>query len=292
MKEESASFVRKALDIINRHVILGPVFQIKESGDAGPVMEAANLLRQALALEPDNAGLHYAYVGALRLAAQFGTAEEENSKLITLHPDYALAEFSSEAWSTGSVISPAPFAYPEWTTTATALPDYYTDKLKNFTLFPAREGILARAVLFEKDTDGWWTKEKLGNVRAQTAVVLVPGHPNIAAIYKRCTGPGLDKPDMQESLVVLDVPKDDLSLVGWEYLIETNFTDVVVVDRSNNVVFNQRVPVSTQTKTTLGRIRDVLLNTRDRKISNQEMLTALQRYQGAANLDDIEKRYF
>jgi hypothetical protein len=97
---------------------------------------------------------------------------------------------------------------------------------------------------------------------------------------------------MQESVVVLDVPKDDISLVGWEYLVEVDFTDAVVVDRSNNVVLNQRVPVSTETKATLARVREILFKTQGRKMSNQEMLSALQGYQKGADLDDIERKYF
>jgi len=292
IKDEAEVFVRKALDIINRQVVLSLVFEVKDAGDTGSVMEAANLLRQALTVESDNSNLHYAYVGALRLAAQFKTADEENAKLIELRPDYALARFSSEAWNAGAVISPSQFAYPEWTTTSATLPMFYKDKLRTFTIYPAREGIYPRAVLFEKDSEGWWTNEKLRGVKAETAVVLVPGNPNIAAIYRRCTGPGLTKADMQEALVVLDVPKDDVSLVGWEYLVDAVFTDVVVVDRNNNVILNQRVPLSTETKATLAHIRGILLKTKGRKISNQEMLSALQRYQSGAGLEEIERKYF
>lgn len=292
IKKESAAMIKEALDIIGRQVVLSPVFQVKDSGDAGPVMEAASLLKQATSLEPHNASLHYAYVGALRLAAQFKTADEENAKLIGLHPDYALARFSSEAWKAGSVIAPSPFAFPEWTAATATLPDFFAGKLHTSTLFPTREGVYPRAVLFEKDGDGWWTKDRLKNVKSEVAVVLVPGSPNIAALYRICSGPGLTKPDMQEALVVLDAPKGDLSLIGWEYLVEADSLYVVVVDRRDKVVLNQRVAVTPETKATLGRVRDILLRIQGREISSQEMFPALQRYQSGADLDDIERRYF
>jgi len=292
VKDKAVVFVRKALDIINRQVVLSPFFQVKGTGDTGPLMEAVNLLRQALTIESDVASLHYAYVCALNLASQFKTADEENTKLIELYPDYALARFSSEAWSSGAIISPSPFAYPEWTTTSATLPMFYKGKLSTFIIFPAREGIYPRAVLFEKDSEGWWTIEKLRGIKAEIAVVLVPGNLNVAAIYRRCTGPGLTKADMQEALVILDLPKDDISLVGWEYLVDAVFTDVVIVDRNDNVILNQRVPLSTETKATLVRICGILLNTRGRKISNQEELSALQKYQSGADLEEIERKYF
>jgi hypothetical protein len=188
VKEETAILVRKALEIINREVVLAPVFQVKSAGDKGAVMDAANLLRQASTLESDNANLHCAYVGALRLAAQFKAADEENARLIELHPDCALARFSSEAWSGGGFISPSPFVFPEWTPTSTTLPMFYQDKLLTCTIFPAREGIHPRAVLFEKDGEGWWTAEKLRGVKAEVAVVLV-SELGVAAIYRRCKGP-------------------------------------------------------------------------------------------------------
>jgi hypothetical protein len=292
LKAETSALVRKANDIINHQVIFGPVFQVKDAGDSGSVMEAAMLLKQALSLEPDHIMLHYAYVGALRLAMQFKTADEENAKLIELHPDFALSRFSCEAWKTGAVVSPSPFAYPEWTPVTKTLPDYYSNRLRTFTLFPARESIYARSVLFEKDGEGWWTKERLRGVKAEIAVILVPGHPNVAAIYRRCTGPGLSKPDMQESLVVLDISKDDPSLVGWEYLVESLFIDIVILDNSNNVVLNQRISISSETRSTLDHIRNILLSNQGEKISNQELLAALQRYQSRADFDEIGRKYF
>ncbi|GAI29682.1 unnamed protein product, partial [marine sediment metagenome] len=183
MKEESATIVGKALDIIKRQVVLSPFFQVEGAGDTGPVMEAAKFLKETCTLEPDNASLRYAYVGALRLAMQFKTADEENAKLIELHPDFALAKFSREAWNVGARISPSPFAYSEWSNTCKTLPKFYTDKLHTFTVFPAREGMYARPVLFEKDSEGWWTKERLRSVKAEIAIVLYPGSPNIAALY-------------------------------------------------------------------------------------------------------------
>ena len=292
MQEDVAAIVGKALGIISRQVTISPFFQVVGAGDTGPVMEAARLLMKASTLEPHNASLHYAYVGVLQLAMQFKTAEEENAKLIELRPDYALAKFSREAWKAGARLSPSPFAYPEWTTTSKTLPRFYTDKLHTFTVFPAREGIYTRPVLFEKDSEGWWTKERLQNVKIEIAVVLDTGGPNIGTLYRKCSGPGLTKPDMQEALVVLDLPKDDLSLVGWEYLVDADFTDVVVVDRTDNVLLNQRVPIPEKTKTTFGLIRDILLNTRGRKVSIQEAQRAFQRYQSGTDLETIGNKYF
>jgi hypothetical protein len=255
-------------------------------------MEAANIFKQALSIEPDNPHLYYAYVAALRLALQFKSAEEGLQELIKTHPDFALARFSLEAWKEGAVISPAMFAYPEWTPLSKELPPFYADKLRTFVLFPAREGINPRAVLFEKDNEGWWTQGKLAGLKAEVAVVLAPGSPNVAAIYKRCTGPGLAKPDIQEALIVCDLPKDDIGLVAWEYLCSQDFVDVAVVDNRNTVIFNQRILLSEETRSTLGRIREILLAITGRKISNQEFLRAVQDYQNTADLNYIESRHF
>lgn len=292
MNIEIETLVKIALEIIDRQVVLTPFFKVSDSGDKGPVMEAANFFKQAVSIEPNNPHLHYAYMATLRLALQFKTAEEELQQLIKAHPDFALAKFSLEAWKEGAVISPAMFAYPQWSPLSKGLPPFYSDKLKTFVLFPTREGIHPRAVLFEKDNDSWWTENKLKGLKAEVAVVLAPGSLSVAAIYKRCTGPRLAKPDIQESLIVLDLPKDDTGLVAWEYLCALDFVDVAVIDTRNTVIFNQCVQLSDETKSTLGRIRETLLTTTGRKISDQEILRALQSYQNTADLNYIESKYF
>jgi len=155
MKEETVAIVRQALEIINRQVKFSPIYQVEGAGDTGPVMEAAKLLKEASTLESDNANLHYAYVGAMQLAMQYKSAREEIAKLIVLHPDYALARFSHEVWNARSTAQPSPFAFPEWTTTSTILPRFYSKPLQTFVVFPAREGIYSRPVLFERDSEGW-----------------------------------------------------------------------------------------------------------------------------------------
>jgi hypothetical protein len=97
---------------------------------------------------------------------------------------------------------------------------------------------------------------------------------------------------MQEALIVLNAPKDDVDLVGWEYLVEAVFTDVVVVDRNHNAILNQRVSLSAETKATLAHVRGILLKTKGRHMSNQEMLSVLQKYQSGSDLNEIQRKYF
>jgi len=290
--DDPKGLTEMALGIIAEQVVLVPEFGVKNSGDSSPVMEATKLLQQAVDADPENPELRYAYAGALRLAAQFKKSDEELVRLIQSHPQYSLAAFSSEAWNSGSAVVPSPFAYPQWTEKTTSLPDFYRDKLMSFTLFPVREGILPRAVLLEKDNDGWWTREKLSGVKFEVAAVLKTGSPNIVGIYRSAKGPGLEPPDIQEALVVIDSRKDDISLVGLEYLVDADFVDTAIIDSSNRVLCSERIPLSSEMKVTLSHIRDLLRNTRGRDIPPAEMFPALQRYQSTADLKEIQRTYF
>jgi len=289
---EASEWVQQAVGIVNTHVDTNPVFHVRDSGDSGSIMAAAEMLQKALALEPGNIGLRYAHTGLLRLAAQFGAADAELAELLTEHPDYTLAKCSQEVWHEAALIAPSPLAYPEWNGTCSTLPPFFRDKLSTFTVLPARDGIHPRPVLFEKDNDGWWTPEKLEGAQTEIAVVLIPGSPNMAAVYRRTSGPGLAKPDIQEALVVLDTPRNDLALVGWIYLADGHAADAAITDRHHNVIFNQRITLTPQAREPLASIKKLLLNTPGREVSHQEILSAIQRYQGASDLNEIEQNLF
>lgn len=292
MNQDSSSLIARALEIIDAQLDIGPNLTIRSTGSEGRVMEAALLLKQAHELDPHNAYLHYAYIASLRLASQFKSSEEELHKLVLSHPDFALPKFSLTAWEGNEGIAPAMFRYPVWTPTTKEMPPLYVEKVKTFILFPAREGIYPRAVLFERDNEGWWTPEKLKDIKIELAIVVVPGKPNVAGIYQGSSGPGLEKTDIQENLMVLDVPKDFHDLVAWEYICEADFVDVVIIDRNNSIILNQRVNLSSEAKSKLKEVREILLTTPGKKISDSEFLRVLREYQDTVNLDDIEEKYF
>jgi hypothetical protein len=227
-----------ALGIIAEQVVLVPEFGVKNSGDSSPVMEATKLLQQAVDADPENPELRYAYAGALRLAAQFKKSDEELVRLIQSHPQYSLARFPPRLGT----------RVPQWSFAVCLSPvdgkdDFLTGllpgQMMSFTLFPVREGILPRAVLLEKDNDGWWTREKLSGVKFEVAAVLKTGSPNIVGIYRSAKGPGLEPPDIQEALVVIDSRKDDISLVGLEYLVDADFVDTAIIDSSNRGIMQR-----------------------------------------------------
>gem|GEM_PF-3308217 len=289
---ETTALVKRALQIIDERVVPGPVLEVKGAGSDGRVLDAVKLLEQAHGLEPANGRLHYAYAASLILAAQFKTAEEELEKLAAAQPDHVLARFSLEAWKAGGMPSPGVFRYPEWSPATSKLPRFYADAVKTFVLFPAREGIHPRAVLFEKDDSGWWTREKLRSVKMEVAVVAAPGDFNVVGLYRKCTGPGLKKPDMQEAVAVLDAPKDDFSVVGWEYLCDQNFMDIVVIGAKDSIVINQRIPLSEKTKSSLKKVRDILVKNPGRVVGREDMMRAIRAYQNRSSMDAIEKTCF
>lgn len=273
-----ADLIRRGLEIIDCYLVIRP-------DSAEPVIEALKLLKQALVLEPNNSYLHFAYVGALRLAKQFESAKVQLEELIKAHPNFFLAKFSQD------VSSPTIFSKPEWTPTSKHLSPLYADNLHTSVLWPAREGIYPRAVFFEKDSDSWWTREKLADLTIEIAVVIAD-EMNVAALYRRCEGPGLQKPDMQETAVLLSLPKDQIDLAGWTYLCEQEFLDVVIVDAMNKVILNNRVYLSNKTIVKLNRISSLLLSTPDTKISERELVMAIQNYQNQVDLEYIERKYF
>jgi hypothetical protein len=159
-------------------------------------------------------------------------------------------------------------------------------------LWPAREGIHPRAVFLEKDADDWWNVQKLRDVRIEFAVVFSPASPEVAGIYRKCSGPGLAKPDIQESIVVLSIPKSDNTLVAWLYLCEEDFVSVAVTNRMKSVILNKRVPLSERARKGLSQVQDALLRTEGRELSRQEWLSAVQRYQSVTDLDLVQRTNF
>jgi hypothetical protein len=290
--EEADRLVQNAIAIIDAQVELSPVFHIKQSGDEGPLMEASDLFEKAWKLSPERKEIRYASVASLRLASQFAAAATEMEKYCAEYPDSVLAKVTSAAWRAGSVIAPAPFAFPEVGPSLEKLPEFYSGKLTSFILWPGRKGIAPQAVLFEKDGQGWWTDSKFADLKTEVAVVVDDGNPDVVAIYRRCTGPGLDKADMQESVAVLEQPGDDIALVGWAFLCEQESVGVVIVDAQEKVIFNTEVTLSSRTKNTLKKIGSRLLAAPPGTRSPQEVFNAMRKYQEKSNLDDIEREYF
>jgi len=292
MFNETNSLIDRALSIIESQLDIGDNLQIRSSGSEGIIMEAVNLFKSAHLVEPNNVHIYYAYISSLRLAAQYGSSIEELKKLIELKPDFALAKLSLEAWEETTDISPSMFRFPEWNTATKVIHQMYKKHVTNFVLFPARNGIYPKAVLFEKDYDNWWTKEKLKDMNIEIAFKLYQSSSNILGIYRWCTGPYLNKPDIQESLTVLDLPKYDHSLVPVEYLCELDSIDIVIFDRNYLTLLNQTVPISNKCKITLSEVKTSLLNSQGRKFSSVEIMNALINYQNNNTLDNIERNYF
>lgn len=264
-----------------------------EVKDNTPVVHAAELLKQASSLDPTDPYIHFACVSALFIGAQFRSAEDELKRLLEAHPTFPLAQYSLDAFAAGKAIQNSTiFSVPEWTAAARTVPACYTDNTPDFTILPARERIYPRVVVFEKDFNRWWTQSKLQGLQAEIAIVLVSGPPNVTAIYRRCIGPGLEKPDVQECADVLQSPENDISRLAWQYLTLVDCVEVILVDPNNNVLLAQRVALSNQTKNTLGHVREILLRTSGTRVSAEEKTRALLKYSNQADLGDIERGYF
>lgn len=292
IESDSAKLIGQALRILDDHIdVTRNLWVFKESGSGGKSMEAVKILKQASSDEPDNAHLRFTYITALPIAAQFQTAQDELKTFMGSFPSYSLAHYLSESWEEGP-LSPGVFRYPEWQATTSVLPAYYRGT-SGMALWPARKGIYPRAVLLEKDDEGWWTREKLRDLKVEVAIVLSPGRPNIAAIYRKCSGPGLDRPDHNEGITVLDRPKDAPLVVALAFLCEQKSLDVVIVDRNDKILFNEQIEISLAMRSTLDKVRAVLLETRGRDFSESESKVAHHRYQeSAGDIGAIMARLF
>jgi len=287
------SLIAQALSIIETHLDIGSdLVGIRSAGNRGEVMRAAVLLKQACDLAPADDQLRYARISALRLAAQFKTAGEELNAFIRAKPGFALARYSAESWSGNETIAPSVFCYPVWTPTTTTVPEMYAKHIKTFILFPARDGIYPRAVVFERDTDGWWTPSRLKDVKTDIAIVLSRGMLNVAALYRGINGPGLNKIDVQESLHVIEFSRSDVTSAGWEFLCEQSFIDVVILDANDSILLNQRVTLTEQAKSTLKEVRALLLASPGRDVPHSESLPILRAFQNGIDLDAIANKYF
>jgi len=284
--------IREALKIIESHLEINENLTIRSSGDEGSMMQAYRCLKKSSDLEPNNAYLRYATICALRLSAQFASAYKEMTDFSQKNPDFALAKFTLAGWKEEvEGIAPAVFRYPECTPGMTKLPPLYARLVKTCVLLPAREGIYPRAVLFLKDNEAYWTKDMLKDAKVEIAIVHESDNPQLAAIYLRTLLPG-KKPDMQECLGVLSLPKADSSIAAWSYLCLQDFVDFVVIDNQKEIILNQRIRLSEGTKKTLSEVKRVLLTIEGRKLSNQEVLQICGKFQNRYSIDDIEQKFF
>ena len=291
-KETSKTLINDALKVIQRNLEISENLTIRSAGDEGEIMEAYRKLKQASELEPENIELQYATICALRLAAQFASALREMATFSQRHPEFALATLTMAGWKEeADGIAPAVFRYPKCTPTMEALPPPYERMVKTFVLFPAREGIYPRAILFLKDNEAYWTKEMLRGAKVEIAVVHESDDPQLVTIYARTLLPGM-RPDMQEYLTVLSFPKADAQIAAWSYLCEQDFVDFVVIDNRKQIMLNQRIKLSEETKKTLSDVKKVLLSTEGKKLSDREVLDICQNFQNRYTIDDIEQKFF
>lgn len=185
--------------------------------------------------------------------------------------------------------------YPEWNQSTTVLPPLYSEKVKTAVLLPARRGNSPNAVLFEKDYDGFWTMKRLQDIKVEVAVKFVlsgPNEPKILAMYRKISGPGLSKPDIDETFLVIDAPKDELTLVGLEYLCEIDSMDIAIFNNSNSILLNRRIALSVKTKSILKEVRNMLRSTSGKNISTSELKRIIQAYQNKVDLDEIGRTLF
>ncbi|MEO0250393.1 MAG: hypothetical protein ABIN58_12890 [candidate division WOR-3 bacterium] len=291
-KDETKAMVNDALKVIGQNLEINESLTIRSTGDQGEILAAYRKLKQASDLEPQNLELRYAAICALRLAGQFASALREMAAFSQAHPEFALAQLTLSGWQEEAEgIAPGVFRYPECTPSMKALPPLYERKVKTCVLFPAREGIHPRAVLFLKDNEAYWTKEMLKDAKVEIAVVHESDNPQLVAIYARTLLPG-KRPDMQEYLSVLTLPKSDASIAAWSYLCGQDFVDFVVIDNQKQIMLNQRVKLSEGTKKTLSDVKKVLLTTEGKKLSDREVLSVCRKFQNRYSIDDIERKFF
>lgn len=284
--------VKEALAIIDRNLEISENLKIRSAGSEGEMMKAYRLLKQASDAKPTNLVLRYASICGLRLAAQFASSNKELGTFVKEHPEFTLGRFTLDGWKEDvEGMAPAIFRYPECTPTMAKMPPFYARFVKTVVLLPARDAIYPRAILFLKDNEAYWTKEMMKEARVEIAVIHEKQNPQLAAIYARFLLPR-KKPDIHEDLHVLSLPKSDTSIAAISYLCLQDFVDIVVMDNSKEIIFNQRVTLSKGTKATLQNVKETLLATKGQKLSNQEVLSIARKFQNAYTLDDIERKFF
>ncbi len=87
-------------------------------------------------------------------------------------------------------------------------------------------------------------------------------------------------------------PKDELTLVGLEYLCEIDSMDIVIFNNSNSILLNRRIALSVKTKSILKEVRNMLRSTSGKNISTSELKRIIQAYQNRVDLDEIERTLF
>jgi hypothetical protein len=218
----------------------GGAVTVVGAGSAGPVMDAALALEQAHRLQPTDPVLHYAWVSALHIAAQFKAAHEEMSRLTQAKPEFLLARFafeSRERWV-------SPFELPEWSDRVTGALPLISPRVRTAVLLPVRDGLLPRAALFLRDANGDFQDVNLLRTARidMTTVISEIKNPQVVAINARIW----DNPRDPYPLEVLDFPlcqrgRSDRS--KYEYLCLQEDIDFAVIDARDRLLMNKRIPI-------------------------------------------------
>ena len=274
---EARTLVTDALAILESHVRKEAGFaEVTGAGSEGPVMEAAQKLDAARKLHADQLALHYAYVSALAAAAQNLSAKTEMAALASGSEDFVLARWAVAGWDLWESL----FFVPPWGPETTSVPPPIAREVKTCVLLATRDGIVPRATLFFRDSDGVFADpEALRTARIEiTAVLDEDSRPPVCGVFIRVW----DDPSNAMNLEALNLP---LSPRGhrnrriYEHLCLQEDIDFAIFDRGNRIVLNRRLPIPPRMRKALDQLAILLDREDGGQSSPTEFQAALVSYQ-------------
>lgn len=264
------ALIAEAITIAEEHV--EPGAQVHFGGSDSPVMGAADRLRQALELRPEDPYLHYALASALASAFQFATAREEMDRLVAAHPDFLPARFAVAGWEKWISL----FELPSWTEATTSPDPFILGLVQRALLVATRDGLVPRATLFFRDAGGDLAPAAVREASIDLATVVSPYAtvPQLVALYARVNDNPSD-PYVIEQLGFPHAPRGERARTAYELLGTQEDLDIAVLSASGEVVHNRRVHIPPQMRDVHHRLTAALLESDGAEITRSQIMSAV-----------------
>lgn len=277
LSKEASNYISEALSIIESQVDIKPeMVQVTGAGSEGIVIEAARKFEAAFQLHPETPLLHYAYASCLHLSMQYKSAEDEMRKCAEIHPAFIPAKLALEGWGKWQSM----FTLPPWGTTTKAVHPALSQIVKTSILLAVRDGIVPRATFFLRDAQGdFQDLQALRSARITLASVISPVRdPQVIGIYAKI----YDNPSNPYDVEILEIPfrpRGDTTRAKYEYLCIHEDIDFVVIDRSDHIIVNKRLPIPRNMQTTNDKIFKMLDASKGIEVSISQLVNAIREHQ-------------
>jgi ankyrin repeat protein len=286
LSQNAVKFIYEALSIIESHVEINKEWvQIDSEGTGGIMMKAVHHIKEAFRLHSDNPLIHYTYASCLHLTLQNKSAEIEMRNCIQSHPDFILAKYALDGWGQWQSM----FSLPIWGTDTKTIHPYISQLVQKSTLFSVRDGIVPRAAIFLRYTQGDFTNIKaLKTTKISIASVISSvSDPQVIGIYANI----YDDPANPYGVEILQIPftpRGNKIRTAYEYLCIQEDIDFVIIDQDDKILLNRRISFPLKMRITNDKILKMLQGSDGKDFSNTEIVNAIKTHQDKFSISMVD----